>query len=272
MKTASFERIISSVDLNRGYISVGFLAQTEEQQELIRLGQTTSEHMTTQFANNLVDIESGHATTVKEEGILARLRNVVVGMLPKEIAITAVRAYTSELKFIHCELGFFMNDVGMQNARTDADLLAVAINEEFNVYIAPRRFSPDFKWVNVRCSPEEMYAMLHYAHSLQGTRLSRKRMAQLATYPGPDRRDQLYCSHLTMACLQYIGTPGFQLNRANTLTIDEVYMICAAPENKPKTVPRMSTAQIDSMCGRESRQRSETPVSNEDMRRFGNGL
>lgn len=272
IETAPFERIIASVDLNRGYISVGFLEQTEAERALIRQGRTNSEYMTTQFAENLVDIEAGRVDSAQKQSFLSKLRNILVRLLPTEIAITAVRTYTSELKFKHCELGFFMNEEGQRRSRKGADMLAVAINEEFNVYIAPRHFSADFKWVNVRCSPIEMYAMLHYAHSLQGTKLCRKRMAQLATYPGPDRRDQLYCSHLTMACLQYIGTCGFHLNRPNTLTIDEVYMICAAEENRPVAVPRMSAAHMDAVFGGESRTRSQAPLSIDDKRRFGKGL
>lgn len=243
MKKTSFDRVIDCVDLDRGYICVGFKEQTEEDLQAMRDG---NDHPTHSTAKDLLHVEAGQAVHAKT--LYQRVRDFILGLVPEEIAVSAVRAYTSELTFMHCELAFFMKE-----PVEGRDMVAVAITGQLKAYIAQRRFSPDFKWLHIKCTAREMYAMLHYAVSLQGTDLCTKRSSKVATYPGPDGPGGLYCTLLTLRCLRYIGRPGFWLNRPNTLNNDEIYAICDADENKPEGQTALCGSHYDAIFGEDSR-------------------
>jgi hypothetical protein len=237
-----FEKVLANVDTSLGHFSIGFLPQTLEYRKKIRAGSTQNEHVNERMAESLSAIEKN--APEQRNGIVARL----FALLPKEFVIAGIRNMTATFAYTHCELAFALKDNSPM--RTDQiNVMNVAIHADVGVFMAPRKFHTEYEWVHVRCTETQMKAMLFFAYEEQGKRFSSELMSKSVVNPGPDDRSVYFCSHFTMACLEFLPFPVFHFNRANAQTIDDIYSMVSSDEVRAKEVNVVPQAQMTAIWG-----------------------
>jgi hypothetical protein len=237
-----YEAILENVDFALGYFSIGFKRQSSEYQQAIRAGKTNNEHVNHTMASSLRDVESGAPT--QRNGLVRRL----FAWLPSEFLIVAIQHLTSTFTYTHCEMAFLLrND---SRLKTDSvNVLAVGIKADCGVFINPRKSYDDYEWHHVACDETRMKALLFFAFEEQGKRFSPQLMSKSVVNPGPDERSVYFCSHFTMACLEFLPQPAFHFNRANTLTIDHIHHMVTADDVRAHNVTSIPQAQFNAYFG-----------------------
>lgn len=243
MERMSYEAILEHVNIEVGYFSIGFKPQTLEYRERVRTGSTDNEAVNHVMSQSLVSEERG--APAQRNGIVRTL----IGLLPAEFRITAIREVTSTYAYSHCEMAFLIRRTSpLFNA--EVNVLAVGINSDCGVFIAPRRFHEEYEWHHVRCEPARMIAMLYFAYTQQGKPFSAELMTKSVVMPGPDDRSVYFCSHFTMACLEFLPHAQFQLNRANAQSVDSIYaMVTGDKEVRATNVSEIPQALFTKTFG-----------------------
>lgn len=212
----SYEDILANVNTEVGYFSIGFKPQTRAYRELMRAGSTNNEAVNDVMSQSLVSEERG--APAQRNGIF----RTILSWLPSEFRVTAIREMTSTYEYSHCEMAFLMRR-GAPLYTSEINVLAVGIQCDCGVFIAPRRFNEEYEWHHVKCDPARMKAMLFFAYTEQGKPFSAELMTKSVVMPGPDDRTVYFCSHFTMACLEFLPHPQFHFNRANAQSVDSIY-------------------------------------------------
>lgn len=239
----SFEQMLEHVWTNVGYFSIGFRSQNEEQREAIRRARTKNEQANSVMADSLKTIEEG--APHQRNGVVRWL----FSWLPEELLLSAIRYFTSNYKYTHCEMAFLLRRDSKLRT-TDVNVLAVAVSSDCGVYVMPRRFNIEYEWHHVRCDEPHMIAMLFFAFEEQGKRFSRFMMSKSPITPGPDDRREYFCSHFTMACLERLPAPQFHFNRANAQSIDDIYEMATAENVRATHVVEVPNAQMTKLYGK----------------------
>jgi len=239
-----YEAVLENVDFALGYFSIGFKRQSTEYRAAIREGRTQNEHVNHKMANSLRDEEAGGGVPPARNGLVRRL----FALLPSEFLIVAIQHLTSTFTYTHCEMAFLLrND---SRLKTDTvNVLAVGIKADCGVFINPRKSYDDYEWHHVACDETRMKAMLFFACEEQGKRFSPQLMSKSVVNPGADERSVYFCSHFTMACLEFLPAPAFHLNRANTLSIDHIHHMVTADDVRAHNVTSIPQAQFNAYFG-----------------------
>lgn len=212
----SYENILEHVNTDVGYFSIGFKPQSVAYRAQMRAGSTQNEAVNDVMSQSLVAEE--HGAPSQRNGIFRRL----LSMLPSEFRVTAIREMTSTYEYSHCEMAFLIKRTSPMFT-SEVNVLAVGISSDCGVFIAPRRFHDEYEWHHVKCEPARMKAMLFFAYTEQGKPFSAELMTKSVVMPGPDDRTVYFCSHFTMACLEFLPYPQIHLNRANAQSVDGIY-------------------------------------------------
>jgi len=258
---SGFESVMNCVNLDLGYIAVGFIRQSAEERSRFRRGESESVHIQQATAAAVV---AGDEVDAAERGSRSRrhardggdtpagpLWSRFLALLPSNLLQAVVCEYWATLSYAHCEVAFFLNEYGKQRYG-DQMVIGAGMNNE-GVFLSWRRYNSKYSWQHVRCDRLSMLAMLHYAWTQRGKPFSARHMTQMAIYPGPDQRERYFCAHFVMSLLEFLPLPAFHLNPCNKLTNDDVYHLVTRPENRPERVSEVSQVHYDSIFGRESR-------------------
>lgn len=136
-----------------------------------------------------------------------------------------VGAYFSTLQFSHCEIALSLKP-GLKVAERSAAAIGINDTERSSeVYFKLRTFHAGYQWRYVRCTADELRAIVRFGRLQVGRPFCKSKMASVAFCPGSDVRDAYYCAHLTMACLELIANPVFHLNSPNKMTVDDIATI-----------------------------------------------
>lgn len=264
------------VNLDVGYIGIGFTRQNDrDRQQIAAAASSERENLNSILAEAIsdADIESAgdRAGLVAGEKSTERgsLWALLMSFIPRELLTGFIRTYQSELYYTHCEIAMFLNGAG--KARYGADcVLGIGLNIDRGVFISPRKYNDKYAWLYVRCDKQSALGMLSFALGERSKNFCARSMSQVATYPGPDRRNRYFCSQFVMACLEFLKLPAFHLNPVNKLTIDDVYELASQSENKPQHVSEAVATHLDAVFGIESRTPPPRRIDPEHERRFAN--
>jgi hypothetical protein len=194
------------------------------------------------MAESLGSVESN--APPQRNGVVAKL----FSLLPSEFLLGAIRHMTSTFDYSHCEMAFLLKDRSV--LRSDkVNVISVAIHADVGVFMAPRKFHEEYEWHHVTCNETQMKAILFFAYQEQGKRFSAELMSKSVVNPGPDDRSVYFCSHFTMACLEFLPNPVFHFNRANAQTIDDIYAMVTSEEVRAKNVSSIPQAQSIALFG-----------------------
>lgn len=242
----TYEQLENWVSLTSGMVGVAFMRENPEQAARVRAGVTGREHLNDNVAADIT-------RSVPGAGVAGSLIAMAAPFLSR-----ATREFTSLATFQHCEIAFRLNVNGERHFGRSC-LLAIAVEQRDGVTIKPRDFHSEYEWRWLRCSVEQMQAMLWTAYKTQGDRFSLSKMNRTVTNPGPERRDSWFCVFHAMACLQLLDAPQFHMTRCNALTIDELFFLVDACNCAPVDMSRaIAPHQLKSMYGDEVVRRLQT--------------
>ena len=204
----AFEELLRLVATGCGAVGVAFMLEDQEYARAVRDGTTGNE-----FLNDLV---ASHIT--------AGARKSWFTTIFAPLIAKATQEYKSLGTYQHCELAFKLSDFGMSRFGQDK-MLSINVALFQGVQIKPRHFHDKYNWQWLACDARQMRAMLWHAFTTQQEKFSDKQMNRTVTNPGPERKNTWFCVYHIMRSLRYLPAADLHLQRANVLTIDELYTL-----------------------------------------------
>lgn len=221
-RTYTLKELLRMVDMDRGSFAIGFKRRDPELAERLQRGERVkSEYRAYEtIANGIL----GYRGESRPSGWMA--------YVAKHLTI-AVEEYNREFQYVHCEPAFFLSEKGNEEFGSDY-MLCVAASNKSPLQLFPRLFNDEYEWVTVGATRTELEAIIGRVCRMQGDRFDFGGMSRCLLAAGPDERRGWYCSYVVAAILELLRVPSGHVNRANTLSVDNIAEMVRDEEFTPK--------------------------------------